>query len=262
MKALVAYGSGRGTTAKIAAAVVEGLTEAGADAAAVSVEYLTAARIASADVLGVGTPVHFYRETRYIRSFLEALPPLDGKRAFVFCTCGMDRPGETLPRVGKALSERGAAVVGARSFRSAMSYYPHRKRGLGNPDALPDAGVLDSARLYGAEMARCGGLPACVFPPVPWTTALKARLLASERFRRLVFPGVRLNRQACTGYGSCLSRCLVQGLDRLDDESIPYFTASCARCLECIAWCPRGAIEVDSGTKEWLSTLSYRLGIH
>ncbi len=264
MNALIAYGTGRGTTAQIAEAIAEGMKEAGANAVAISVEYLALvpARISAAEIFGIGSPVHFYREARYLTNFISTLPRLDGKKACVFCTCGMDRVGETLNRLHGALVERGASVMGAESFRSAMSYLPLRKRELGNNENLPDSSVLRAARQFGERMARPGELSPMEVPAVSTLTALKGSLLANMKFRRLLFPGIRINHSLCTGYGSCLSRCLVNGLDRKDGEGIPYVTDSCVYCLECIDWCPRAAIEPDSRVKEALAVLNYRLGIH
>jgi len=262
MKAVIVYGTGSGTTAKVAQAVADGMTDAGVRAASVRIEYITPARLVGADVIGVGTPVHFYREARYTTNFLSALPRLDGKRGFVFCTCGMDRPGETLARLYLGLTRSGVSVVGATSFRSAMSYLPLRQRGLGNSADLPDESVFAAAQEFGVCMARADSLPTISTPPVSAITRLKARLIADLRLRRLIFPGIRLNLAKCTGYGSCLSRCLVNGLERPEGDLAPYIADTCVHCLECIAWCPRAAIEVDSRLKEWTSTVSYRLRIH
>jgi len=267
MNALIAYGTGRGTTAQIAEAIAEGMKEAGVNTVAISVEYLALvlARATAADIFGIGSPVHFYREARYVTNFISTLPRLDGKKAFVFCTCGMDRVGETLNRLHGALVERGASVMGTESFRAAMSYLPLRKRELGNNDNLPDSSVLTAARQFGEKMARPGELSPMEVPAVSTLTtltALKGRLLANMKFRRLLIPGIRINHSLCTGYGSCLSRCLGGGLDRKDGESVPYITDNCVYCLECIDWCPRAAIEPDSRIKENLAILNYRLGIH
>lgn len=262
--AIIAYGTGRGTTAQFAEAIAEGMNAAGASATAISIEYLALvpSRIAAADIFGIGSPVHFYREARYTTNFLSVLPRLDGKRAFAFCTSGMNRVGETLNRLHAALLDHGASVVGTAIFQSAMSYYPLRKRGLGNGDNLPDASALEAARQFGERMARAGELEPIKAAHVSTSTTLKARLLGNLRLRRLFFPGVRLDITKCTGYGQCMSRCLMSGLARNDGATVPYVTEACVRCLECIAWCPRGAIEPDSRIKEWLSTLSTRLGIH
>lgn len=262
MGAVVVYGTGTGTTGRVADAIAEGIELAGPEVASLKFEFVPPSRLAKAELIGLGTPVHFYREAAYITRYVSELPDLSGKRVFVFCTCGMDRPGETLARLHAALVGRGATVVGAESFRSAMSYFPHKLRGLGNPQTLPDESVLDGAREFGRRMARSADAPPIEAPSVSTVTRLKARLVGNPRFRHMVFPGPRLDLPKCTGYGSCLSRCQVNGLDRGEDEIAPYFTDSCVRCLECIAWCPRAAIVMDSPLKERLSTLSYRLGLH
>ncbi|WP_447980610.1 flavodoxin domain-containing protein [Candidatus Nitrospira bockiana] len=262
MKAVIAYGTGRGTTGKLAEAIAAGLASSGVSAVAISIEYLTAIRLQQADLIGIGSPVHFYREARYVTNFLATLPRLDGKRAFAFCTSGMDRPGETLSRLYATLVERGAVVVGLERFRSAMSYAPLRRRGLGNSESLPDAAVYRQATEFGERMAQADRLPPVDVPKVSWLLATKARLLAHRRVRGLFFPGIRLNASLCTGYGQCMSRCLVNGLERRDGRTIPDVTEGCVRCLECVAWCPRAAIEPDSRVKDWLTTVSYRLGIH
>lgn len=264
VKALIVYGSSRGTTAKIAEAIAEGMEAAGASASAISVELLRLVpdRVRTVDILGIGSPVYFLREPRYMTEFVSSLGMLESKKAFVFCTCGMDRVGETLRRLHTMLSEQGAAVIGAKHFRSAMSYFPHRKRGFGNPDHLPDDSELTAARNFGEQMTHAIDLDPVSLAPPSLATRLKAQLLGNKRFRSTLFPGVRLNAKECTGYGSCLTRCPFNGLARKDGEDIPFITDNCVQCLECIADCPRGAIVIDSRTKEWLSTLSYRWGIH
>jgi NAD-dependent dihydropyrimidine dehydrogenase PreA subunit/flavodoxin len=263
-KALIVYGSNRGSTARVSEEIAQGMVDAGADATAISVDLLRLApgRVAKCDILGIGSPVHFYREARYITTFLESLPLLRGKKAFVFCTCGMDRVGETLNRLHRALTERGAEVVGAESVRSAMSYFPLRRRGLANGEQHPDTDALGRARAFGARMADAGTMPVIPAPPVTRFVSWKAAKLADMRLRRVVFPGVRMNPAKCTGYGQCMTRCLQGGLDRLDGATVPYFTDACVRCLDCIAWCPRGAIEPDSRFKEWLATAVWRMRLH
>lgn len=263
LAALVAYGTMRGTTGAIGEAIAAGLNAAGASASAVHLDLLAMmpGRIAKAELLGFGSPVYFLREAAYVADFIRALPSLAGKKAFVWCACGMNRIGETLPRLQALLSERGAVVVGAQHFPSAMSYLPYRKRGFGNPDHLPDEGVLAAARDFGRRMAQARGLAPIALPPVSLPTRLKARLLASRRFRKLFLPPITIN-QACTGYGSCISRCPFRGLDRKDGEDVPFVTDACIQCLQCLDYCPKGAIVTDAPVKERLSALSYRLGLH
>jgi flavodoxin/NAD-dependent dihydropyrimidine dehydrogenase PreA subunit len=264
-RVLIVYGSSRGTTQQIAEAIIEGLAKQGAEASAIRFDRLALApgRIDKADVIGVGSPTYFLRPPRYMVDFLNELPALAGKPAFVFCTAGMDRPGETLERLHAGLEARGAKLVGSRWFRSSMSYWPHVKRGLGNPAGLPDEQQLARARAWGEDLAHAEQLSEVVPVPCSRATRWKARLIGNARFRRTFFPGVELHVPPCTGYGQCLSRCSFEGLLRIDDGEIPVFDRSlCIQCLECVSSCPRGAITTDSRMKEWISTLSYRLGVH
>jgi ferredoxin len=240
------------------------MTEAGLSTSAIRFDLLslTPRRLDAVDVVGIGSPVYFLREPAYVTDAISQLPSLEGKRGFVFCTCGMDRVGETLHRLRGHLAERGAVVVGARWFRSAMSYFPYRRRGFGNPSHLPDEEQFKAAHEFGLHMARAFELDPVELEPITRATRWKARLLASDALRKQVFPGVQLDHAACTGYGSCLSRCPFEALNRHEGEEIPFVTRSCTQCLECIESCPRAAIVPDSGAKEWISTLGYRLGIH
>jgi len=264
LSALVAYGSTQGKTGEVADAITEGLNAAGVRASAIRLDRLSLMpnRTRSIDILGVGSPVYYLREPAYMQKFIVDLPPLDGKKVFVFCTTGMNRVGETLFRLRQALAERGADVVGADSFSASMAYPPYRQRGLGNPEALPDATVLAEARQFGARMAKAPELQPVRLTEPSLATQLKARMLADPAFRRMLLPGVKLNTELCTGYGSCISRCYFSALQREDEGDVPVLTDACIQCLQCIASCPRGAIEVDMPIKESLSTVMYRLGIH
>jgi ferredoxin len=244
--------------------IANGMKEAGASAAAVRLEFLTMTpdRIAKADMLGIGSPVYFLREASYIADFISKLPRLDGKKAFVYCTSGMDRVGETLHRLQALLAERGAIVVGAQYFSTAMSYPPYRKRGLGNPEKMPDQTVLTAARNFGERMARARDLDPIPLPTVSLGTKLKAGVIGNRSFRNLAFPAIQVNHDTCTGYGSCISRCPFHGLEREDDAEIPFVTDACIQCLQCVDFCPKAAIASNNPVREWISTLSYRLGLH
>lgn len=264
LKALVIYGSSSGTTGRIAESITEGMKKAGADASAIRVDRLAIMpeRVKGVDIVGVGSPTYFLREPSYMGSCIDALPDLTGVKGFVFCTCGMDRVGETLERLEERLASRGVTVVGAEWFRTAMSYRPYRCRGIGNPEHLPDEEQLAEAERFGKEMIGKRNGEAIALEPVSRGTRMKAQLLANSRIRNLYFPRVRLKIPACTGYGSCLSRCLYNGLDREEGQKIPFYVDTCEQCMECISWCPRDAILSDSRLKEWLTVLSYHLKLH
>jgi ferredoxin/flavodoxin len=262
---LVTYGSAQGTTARIAEAIIEGMKKAGSSASAVRLDLLSMMpdRVLTADIIGIGFPVYYLREPRYIDELISNFPSLDGKKAFIFCTCGLNSPGETLQRMAELLAQQGAEVIGAEYFPSAMSYLPYRKRGYGNQENLPDEEVLLTAHQFGEQIVN--GPKIISLQPVTLATQLNARLLANKAFRKLFLPGIRINDDLCTGYGQCMTRCQFQGLareDEEDEEEIPSITDNCIQCLQCIDWCPRSAIEIDSRSKDILSSLIYHLKIH
>jgi flavodoxin/NAD-dependent dihydropyrimidine dehydrogenase PreA subunit len=264
LKGLVIYGSSSGTTGRIAEAIAEGMKKAGVDASTIRVDRVAMApeRVEGVDIIGVGSPTYFLREPTYMAGYIDFLPDLTGTKGFVFSTCGMNRVGETLERLGQCLASRGAVIIGAKWFRTAMSYIPYRRRGIGNPEHLPDDGQIAAAEQFGKEMVGKRNGEVVALEPVSGTTRLKARLLANRRLRQLYFPRVRLVLPACTGYGSCLSRCLYGGLDREEGQQIPFYVDTCEQCMECISWCPRDAIVSNSRLKEWFTVLSYHLKLH
>ena len=262
---LIAYAGTNGTTAMVSEAIVEGLESAGATASAVRIDHLAMmpSRLASANILGIGVPVYFLREPSYVSRFIAELPPQGGRKGFIFCCTGMNRVGESLHRLYDAFVDRELTVVGAEWFPTAMSYPPYRSQGLGNCATQPDNEVLAAAHAYGVRLANDSELEPVTLSKAGIATRLKARLLSHESFRRTILPGIRVNTKLCTGYGSCISRCPFEALDRDDEEdTIPTVGDECIQCLLCIDACPRSAIEINSPFKVRLSALIYHLGIH
>ena len=105
LNAFIVYGGTRGTTATIGEAIAEGMKIAGVSATAVHLDIykMMPNRLQSVDILGIGSPVYFLREARYVAEFIAGLPSLEGKKAFLYCTCGMNRIGETLQRLHRSL---------------------------------------------------------------------------------------------------------------------------------------------------------------
>ncbi len=145
MKALVAYFSASGSTAKLA-----GTLAAAADAALYEIRPAvpyerrdlnwmdkksrstvemqdkscrpaladTAAPVAEAELIFLGFPIWWYREPSIIDSFLDAYD-LSGKTVVPFCTSGSSQLGEGQERI-EALA-RGAKVLNGRRFSARAS---------------------------------------------------------------------------------------------------------------------------------------------
>jgi DNA-binding transcriptional ArsR family regulator len=77
------------------------------------------------DLLIIGTPVWAWKPTPAINAAVRALQGCEGKMAVIFTTCS-NQPGEALPILSKALSERGVRVMAEISLDA---------RDTKNPDA-------------------------------------------------------------------------------------------------------------------------------
>jgi flavodoxin I len=121
MKYLVVYDTSYGNTAKIAAAIKEGL---GADAVALEVEKLGPNDLKGVELLVVGSPTQGGRPTQSIQDWLQTLPFVHESSAAVFDTRlgGQDAPwllrafvgtiGFAAPRIAKSLASKGYTMTG------------------------------------------------------------------------------------------------------------------------------------------------------
>jgi flavodoxin len=67
--------------------------------------------VASSDFIIVGTPVWAWKTTPTTNGAINALVNCDGKKAYVFATCG-SQPGETIGIMKRALQQKGITVIG------------------------------------------------------------------------------------------------------------------------------------------------------
>jgi flavorubredoxin len=67
--------------------------------------------VATSELIVIGTPVWAWKATPVTNGAINALNNCEGKRAFVFATCG-GQAGETIPIMKKALQQKGVMVIG------------------------------------------------------------------------------------------------------------------------------------------------------
>lgn len=157
---VVFAGRHSGSTFKIAAAVSEelgaalvGLDEAGA---------ASASPIGERRMVGFGSGIFHGKNDESLIEFVEALPPCQGTRAFIYSTCGApadivkeDRRREAMRKnhlaLRNALEAQGFAVVGEFSCpgyndNSFLRLFGGMNRGR------PDSNDLDEARRFAADL--------------------------------------------------------------------------------------------------------------
>jgi len=125
MRVLILYESRRGFTLTVARAVRDELRTLGLEATASPLRGTDPGTLAAADALVVGTWVKGLIVAGVgpadgTQEGVRALPPLAGKPAIVFCTCGVS-PRGTLDTLSAWLEARGADVRGRIVFRRKKS---------------------------------------------------------------------------------------------------------------------------------------------
>lgn len=111
------------------------------------------------DVVGFGSGIYYGSHHPRLRRLVEALPPCDGTRAFVFSTSGQGRE-QWLPwqsPLAEVLAAKGYDVVGSFACRGFDTWLPLRLVGgigRGHPDARDLTRAHDFARQVAAAVQR------------------------------------------------------------------------------------------------------------
>lgn len=121
MNIAIVYDSSTGTTARAAEAMGKTLEELGHQCQVQYIGQANPADVSEADLICVGSWVKglfiiMQHPTERSLQFIDRLGNLTGKKAVVFCTYKL-ATGSTLPRMAKALEEKGAEVVGQFKYR-------------------------------------------------------------------------------------------------------------------------------------------------
>jgi len=108
---LIVYYSLGGTTAQVAEHIAAGLHSAGYEVSLCDLKDGRPPDPSEYDLLGIGTPVYYFRPPFNVMDFVEDLPPLQGQRTFLFMLNGTYRYGASQP-LRRELARKGARQIG------------------------------------------------------------------------------------------------------------------------------------------------------
>jgi flavodoxin/NAD-dependent dihydropyrimidine dehydrogenase PreA subunit len=247
VNATLIYFSQTGNTRRVAQAMAEAFRQAGHTTRTVYLKKATPQDAITGDLLGVGSPCFSSQAPTPVKAFLQALPPLENRRAFVFATSG-GAPGRVLYDLAHLLRDKGAEVVGGFLARGEL-HHPAPCL-VGRFPGRPDAEDLDRARRFAVAVAehvsadRSGPVPASrpdAYRPRRGLYDLVASL-STDGFLRRVLPEPKLEVARCNQCQRCIHECPMHNITL---QPYPVLGDRCIRCYRCLTGCPQQAFAAD-----------------
>ena len=150
LRACVAYYSATGSTGKIAGAIHRGMTSImPCDVA--PFKKIDAKAMAKYDVVAIGSPIWYFRETANTRIFINDMPRMDGKLCVPFCTHGTN-PDGIFYSMSTMILKKGMRIIGWGDWYGGCSHVLHQPSPYFT-DGHPDEIDLKEAENFGRQMA-------------------------------------------------------------------------------------------------------------
>lgn len=146
---IVCVSASHGNTRKVAEAMADEL-----GAAVVEPELVDTGEFDACDMIGFGSGIYGMAFHWHLIQFVLKLPPVHGKKAFVFATRGGPRFTTCIyvPTMTRLLRTKGFDVVGAFSCSGYDTWLPLRLVG-GINKGHPDEGDLNAARVFARKLS-------------------------------------------------------------------------------------------------------------
>jgi len=248
MRAVVVYYSATGSTKSVARAIHKGLSQV-VEADLASVKEISPQEASAYDLIGIGSPNWYFRETANVRLFMHRMPDLSGRMGFVFCTHAATPLGIFHSMV-PFLKRKGLTIIGWGDWYGSVHQVLHAPK-PDLTDGHPDEIDLREAEEFGREMGeralRVAAGRKDLIPSIP--KGPDADPIFRPHPIGEPFPGARVTRAIdlarCT-YPECTvceDCCPVGCVDFSKDP--PQIGEGCWNCSLCNRLCPTGAIRLE-----------------
>ncbi len=150
LRACVVYYSATGSTGKIAGAIYRGM-KAAMPCDIAHIKKIEPKVMNRYDVLAIGGPIWFYRETANLRLFISRMPHMAGKLCATFCTHGV-QPDGFFYSLAQPLQKKEFTIIGWNDWYGDATHVLHMPQPYythGHPDTID----LKEAETFGREMA-------------------------------------------------------------------------------------------------------------
>jgi Fe-S-cluster-containing hydrogenase component 2/flavodoxin len=249
MKGIVVYYSGTGNNHKIARAIHRGMKEV-IECDVATVKEVAPKDMVKCDLIGIGSPIWYFREPANVRLFIYNLPDMAGKLAFIF-SCHGTMPVGIFHSMVPPIQRKGLTIIGWNDWFGSNYYTLHGTKPY-PLDGHPDAIDLKEAEDWGREMAerarRIYAGEQNLIPEIPHGP--QADPLFHPHGVMTFFPGAekphrKVNMEKCR-YPECtlcVDNCVANAINF--SVTPPTFNIkTCINCCLCDRMCPQGAIEI------------------
>jgi len=150
IKGVVVYYSATGSTGKIAGAIHKGMKSV-IDCDVAPIKKIDPKKMAKYDVVAIGGPIWYFRETANLRNYVYNIPRMDGKLCIQFCTHGTN-PDGFFYSLSSQILKKGLTIIGWNDWYGGCSHVLHQPSPYFT-DGHPDEKDLQEAEAFGKEMA-------------------------------------------------------------------------------------------------------------
>lgn len=232
------YFSGTGNTYLACETFAEEVKNYGFSVNLICIEKADPANINKDNILGLAFPVVVCFCYPFILKFINALPKVNGTKAFLLATMG----GSAWGMEGKLkdiLSKKGFTPVAAGTAimpSNIFVIFNEEKNKIIRAQGLRRIRDFASSFAMGDGVWKNGGLFSSFFYLFYRAATATWKIEFLQKFFRN-----KLTADKCTKCGRCAALCAVGNITF--KEGLPEFGVKCEYCMRCVSYCPAGAIK-------------------
>ena len=261
LKCLIVYFSQGGTTARVAETIASGMQLEEYNVDMCNIKNELPPEIRGYDVLGIGSPVYWYRPPFNVMDYLNRLPELNGLPVFVFVLYGTYR-GDTGTTLRRLLARKGAREVGYFSCRGDDAFLGYLKMGYLFSPGHPLEVELTKARDFGQTLGSNVAGKQYVKPEEdqpPAAVYQLERFLANRWMCQNIFSRFfTADAKKCNRCGICIKLCPTRNVTE-GKGGYPQWGRNCLACFTCELKCPKDAVRSPIDWPIFLPLLSYNV---
>jgi formate hydrogenlyase subunit 6/NADH:ubiquinone oxidoreductase subunit I/flavodoxin len=150
IRACVVYYSATGSTAKVAKAIYKGMKTV-MDCDISPINKIDPKAMSRYDVIALGGPIWFYRDTANLKLFIYDMPRMAGKLCIPFCSHGSE-PSGYFYSLSRTILQKGFTIIGWNDWYGSVFHVLHMPKPY-LTDGHPDHIDLAEAEAFGKSMA-------------------------------------------------------------------------------------------------------------